>query len=85
MINVAEGEIHIRDFPPFIRFVLEEGFRRKIFAKFLKSVREVEVDLPPEEFWSSAEEEFEKLRYELIFGKVTRKDIKNSQKKSIKC
>jgi len=80
MINVAEGEIHIRDFPPFIRFELEEGFRRKIFAKFLKSVREVEVDISPDEFWNSAEEEFEISRYELIFGKVRGRILKTLKK-----
>jgi len=80
MINAAGGEIHIRDFPPFIRFELEEGFRRKIFAKFLKSVCEVEVGIPPEEFWSSAEEEFEISRYELIFGKVRGRILKTLEK-----
>ncbi|MCW3141249.1 MAG: hypothetical protein N2V72_03570 [Methanophagales archaeon] len=78
---MAEGKIHIRDFPPFIRFELEETFRRKIFAKFLKTVCEVEVDISPEVFWSSAEEEFELSRYELIFGKVRGrilKTLKNS-------
>jgi len=80
MINVAGGEIHIRDFPPFIRFELEEGFRRKIFARFLKSVCEVEVDISPEEFWSSAEEEFELSRYELIFGKVRGRILKTLKK-----
>lgn len=80
MANVAEGEIHVRDFPPFIRFELEEGFRRKIFAKFLKGVREVEVDISPEEFWSSAEEEFEISRYELIFGRVRGRILKTLEK-----
>jgi hypothetical protein len=74
------GEIHIRDFPPFIRFELEEIFRRKIFARFLKSVCEVEVDISPEEFWSSAEEEFELSRYELIFGKVRGRILKTLKK-----
>lgn len=73
---MTEGAIHLRDFPPFIRFKLEGRFRRKVFAKFLKNVSEVEVDLPPEDFWSSAEEEFERSRYELVFGKVRGRILK---------
>jgi len=69
-------EIHIRDFPPFIRFDLNDNFRRKIFAKFLKRVGDVEVDTLPEEFWSSAEEEFGSSRYELVFGKVRGRILK---------
>lgn len=73
---MTDEAIHIRDFPPFIRFKLEESFRREIFAKFLKRVSEVEVSISPEEFWSSAEEEFESSRYKLIFGKVSGKILK---------
>ncbi|NQE54979.1 hypothetical protein C5S29_15480 [ANME-1 cluster archaeon GoMg3.2] len=73
---MAEGAIHLRDFPPFIRFELEGRFRRKVFAKFLKNVSAVEVDLPPEDFWSSAEEEFELSRYELVFGKLRGRILK---------
>lgn len=75
-MGMTEGAIHLRDFPPFIRFKLEGRFRRKVFAKFLKNVSEVEVDLPPEDFWSSAEEEFERSRYELVFGKVRGRILK---------
>jgi hypothetical protein len=77
---MAGGVIHISDFPPFIRFELEEDFRRKIFARFLKSVCEVEVDVSPEKFWSSAEEEFELSRYELIFGNVRGRILKTLKK-----
>ena len=75
-MGMTEGAIHLRDFPPFIRFELEGRFRRKVFAKFLKNVSAVEVDLPPEDFWSSAEEEFERSRYELVFGKVRGRILK---------
>ncbi len=75
-MGMTEGAIHLRDFPPFIRFELEGRFRRKVFAKFLKNLSEVEVDLPPEDFWSSAEEEFERSRYELVFGKVRGRILK---------
>ncbi len=75
-MGMTEGAIHLRDFPPFIRFELEGRFRQKVFAKFLKNLSEVEVDLPPEDFWSSAEEEFERSRYELVFGKVRGRILK---------
>ncbi|RCV65646.1 Transcription initiation factor IIE, alpha subunit [Methanophagales archaeon] len=75
-MGVTDGAIHLRDFPPFIRFELEGKFRRKVFAKFLKNVSEVEIGLPPEDFWSSAEEEFERSRYELVFGKVRGRILK---------
>ncbi|MGB2843213.1 MAG: hypothetical protein WBC40_12185 [Halobacteriota archaeon] len=81
---MAGEEIHITDFPPFIRFELEEGFRRKIFAKFLKSVSEVEVGILPEEFWNSVEEEFEISRYELNFGKVRGKILKTLEKSPLR-
>jgi hypothetical protein len=60
--------ILIRDFPPFIRFELEDRFRRKIFAPFSKRAGTANVAILPEEFWSSAEEEFVVSRYELVFG-----------------
>ena len=76
--------MHITDFPPFIRFKLEESFRREIFAKFLKSVSEVEVDIFSEEFWSSAEEESESSRYELIFGRVSGRILKTLEKSPLR-
>ncbi len=85
-MDVMGEVIHIkkRDFPPFIRFELEESFRREIFAKFLKRVSEVEVDIFPEEFWRSAEEEFERSRYELIFGKVSGRILKTLEKSPLR-
>jgi len=83
-MGMTEEVIHISDFPPFIRFELEETFRREIFAKFLKYVSAVKVDLPPEEFWSSAEEEFERLRYELVFGKVRGRILKTLEESPLR-
>jgi len=83
-MGMTEEVIHIRDFPPFIRFELEEKFRWEIFAKFLKNVSAVKVDLPPEEFWSSAEEEFERLRYELVFGKVRGRILKTLEESPLR-
>ncbi len=62
--------IHIGDFPPFIRFELDERIRREIFSAFHRCVSGVDVDVFPEEFWRSAEGEFEKSRYQLLFGFV---------------
>jgi hypothetical protein len=81
---MTEEVIHIRDFPPFIRFELEGKFRRKVFATFLKNVSEVEVDIPPEDFWSSAEEEFELPRYELVFGKVRGRILKTLEESPLR-
>jgi DNA-binding HxlR family transcriptional regulator len=65
---MTKEAIHLTDFPPFIRFELEENSRRKIFAQFIKRVSDVEVGISPDEFWRSVEKEFEQSRYELIFG-----------------
>jgi len=81
---MTEGAIHLQDFPPFIRFELEGRFRRKVFAKFLKNVSEVEVDIQPEDFWSSAEEEFELSRYELVFGKVRGRILKTLEESPLR-
>ena len=83
-MGMTEGAIHLRDFPPFIRFELEGRFRQKVFAKFLKNVSAVEVDLPPEDFWSSAEEEFERSRYELVFGKVRGRILKTLEESPLR-
>lgn len=76
--------IHLRDFPPFIRFELEERFRRMIFAKFSKRVGEVELDIPPDTFWRSAEEEFELSRYELVFGSVRGRILKTLEESPLR-
>ncbi len=81
---MADEAIHIRDFPPFIRFKLEESFRQGIFKRSLKRVSEVEVSISPEEFWSSVEEEFEGSRYELIFGKVSGRILKTLEKSPLR-
>ncbi|MBN1762735.1 MAG: hypothetical protein JW878_06645 [Methanomicrobia archaeon] len=60
--------IHLREFPPFVRFELEENFRRKLFSLFVQSVGSTAVPVFPDEFWQSAEAEFGRSRYELIFG-----------------
>jgi hypothetical protein len=76
--------IHICDFPPFIRFELEERFRREIFAKFSMRLSGVEVGILPAEFWRSAEEEFKISRYELNFGKVRGKILKALEKSPLR-
>jgi hypothetical protein len=76
--------IHLKDFPPFVRFELKESFRRKIFPQFVIGVREAEVDLFPDEFWRSAEAEFESSRYELIFGRVRGKILKTLEKSPLR-
>jgi DNA-binding HxlR family transcriptional regulator len=76
--------IYLKDFPPFIRFELEEHFRRKIFSEFAKRVSEAEVDVYPEKFWRSTEEEFERSRYELIFGTVRGRILKTLEKGPLK-
>nr|CBH39195.1 hypothetical protein BSM_26730 [uncultured archaeon] len=78
------GAIHLQDFPPFIRFELEEKFRRMIFAKFSKRVGQVEVDIQPEDFWSSAEEEFELSRYVLVFGKLRGRILKTLEESPLR-
>jgi hypothetical protein len=62
--------LHLRDFPPFVRFELEERFRRKIFAQFLSRVGEAELGILSAEFWTAVEVELARSRYELIFGPV---------------
>jgi hypothetical protein len=81
---MAKGAIHLHDFPPFIRFELEGRFRRKVFATFLNNVSVVEVGIPPEDFWSSAEEEFELSRYELVFGKVRGRILKTLSERPLR-
>jgi len=76
--------IHLKDFPPFVRFELKESFRRKIFLQFVKKVGEAEVDLFTDEFWRSAEAEFENSRYELIFGRVRGKILKTLEKSPLR-
>ncbi|RZN38781.1 MAG: hypothetical protein EFT35_04310 [Methanophagales archaeon ANME-1-THS] len=68
---MAKELLALRDFPPFVRFELEERLRRKIFAAFANRVAEAEVGIHPEIFWRSVEEEFERSRYELIFGTLS--------------
>jgi hypothetical protein len=68
--------IHLRDFPPFIRLELDESFRRKIFSQFVQSVGSTAVPVFPDEFWRSAEAEFGRSRYELIFGNVRGRILK---------
>jgi hypothetical protein len=68
---MAREVLALRDFPPFVRFELEESYRRKIFAAFANRVGEAEVGIHPEMFWRSVEEEFDRSRYELIFGSLS--------------
>ena len=68
--------IHLRDFPPFIRLELNESFRREIFALFVQSVGSTVVPVFSDEFWRSAEAEFGRSRYELIFGHARGKILK---------
>ena len=81
---MAKDVIYLKDFPPFVRFELEEHFQRKIFSEFVKRVSEAEVDVYPEKFWRSTEEEFEKSRYELIFGTVRGRILKTLEKGPLK-
>ncbi|HUV80766.1 MAG TPA: hypothetical protein VMW40_08125 [Candidatus Bathyarchaeia archaeon] len=76
--------IHLKDFPPFVRFELKESFRRKIFSQFVKKVGAAEVGLFPDEFWRSAEEEFNSSRYEMIFGNVRGKILKTLEKSPLR-
>jgi transcription initiation factor IIE alpha subunit len=73
---MAKEVLALRDFPPFVRFELEESFRRKIFAAFANQVGEAELGLHPETFWRSVEEEFDRSRHELIFGSLSGKILK---------
>ena len=68
--------IHLRDFPPFIRLELDESFRRKIFSQFVQRVGSTDVPVFPDVFWRSAEVEFGRPRYELIFGHALGKILK---------
>ncbi len=76
--------IHLRDFPPFLRFELEESFRRKIFSRFVKIAGTIEVPLFPDEFWRSVEAEFERSRYDLIFGGVRGRILKALEQNPLK-
>ncbi|MBN1456066.1 MAG: hypothetical protein JW945_07435 [Methanomicrobia archaeon] len=60
--------IHLRDFPPFIRFELTGSFRRKVFSHFTDRVGQLEVELSPVEFWRAVESEFATSRYEFVLG-----------------
>lgn len=62
--------LHLRDFPPFVRFDLAGRFRRKIFGEFLSRVGDAEPGILPAEFWTSVEGDLARSRYELIFGTV---------------
>ena len=62
--------IHLRDFPPFIRFELTASYRRKVFSHFTDQVGQLDVDLSPADFWRAAETEFGASRYELILGSL---------------
>jgi DNA-binding HxlR family transcriptional regulator len=81
---MTKEAIHLEDFPPFVRFELEEHFRRKIFAQFVNTVSDVAVDIVPSEFWRSVEEEFGQSRYELIFGSVRGKILKTLAQNPLK-
>jgi len=76
--------IHLKDFPPFIRFELEESFRRKIFSQFVNRVGSTEVPVFPDEFWRSVEAEFARSRYELIFGNVRGRILKALAERPLK-
>ena len=76
--------IHLRDFPPFVRFELEENFRRKIFSQFVNCLRSTEVPVFPDEFWRSVEREFGRSRYELTFGNVRGKLLKTLEQSPLK-
>jgi hypothetical protein len=67
---VTSEAIHLRDFPPFIRFELTASFRRKVFSHFTDQVGQLDVGLPSVEFWRAAETEFGTSRYELIMGSL---------------
>lgn len=73
---MTEEAIPLKDFPPFIRFELQDHFRREIFYQFVKSVGNAVVDVSSDEFWHSAEEEFARSRYELIYGNVRGRILK---------
>lgn len=81
---MTKEAINIKDFPLFVRFELEESFRRRIFSLFVKRVGAAEVDFSPDEFWRSAEEEFERSKYELIFGGVRGKILKTLDNEPLK-
>ncbi|MDI6885154.1 MAG: hypothetical protein QMD22_02170 [archaeon] len=81
---MTKDVIHLKDFPPFVRFELEEHFRRKIFSEFVKRVSEAEVAVYPETFWRSTEEEFGRSRYELIFGTIRGRILKTLEKGPLK-
>jgi hypothetical protein len=76
--------IHLKDFPSFIRFELEESFRRKIFSPFVTHVGSTEVPVFPDEFWRSVEAEFARSRYELIFGNVRGRILKALAERPLK-
>jgi DNA-binding HxlR family transcriptional regulator len=67
---VTSEVIHLRDFPPFIRFELTASFRRKVFSHFTDRVGQLDVDISPVDFWRAAETEFGTSRYELIMGSL---------------
>ncbi|MBE0516294.1 MAG: hypothetical protein IBX41_02725 [Methanophagales archaeon] len=81
---MTKDMIYLKDFPPFVRFELEDHFRGKIFSEFVKRVSEAEVALYPETFWRSTEEEFDRSRYELIFGTLRGRILKTLEKGPLK-
>ena len=81
---MTKDVIYLKDFPPFVRFELEEHFRGKIFSEFVKRVSEAEVAVYPETFWRSTEEEFDRSRYELIFGTIRGRILKTLEEGPLK-
>ncbi len=64
-----EYTIRIRDFPNFIRFEIEEGFREKIFTKALEEAGNTILDIAWRDFWYLAEKRFGEEKYTILFGK----------------
>lgn len=75
--------IHLRDFPPFIRFELTASFRRKVFSHFTDQIGQRDVDLSPVDFWRAAETEFCTSRYELILGSLRGGIVKKLDKQPL--
>lgn len=72
-----------RDFPPFVRFELRAEFRSRIFAAFAERVADAQVPLDPEAFWHSVETEFDRSRYELIYGSLAGWILKTLERESL--
>jgi len=73
---VTREAIHLRDFPPFIRFELTASFRRRVFSHFTDRVGQLGVDLSPDDFWRVTESEFETSRYEFVLGPLRGRIVK---------